>query len=193
MRFICETCDRSFGSNEALQQHLRDSPVHATLYDCEICDRSFSSNEALQQHLRDSPVHTASYNCKECDRSFGSDGALQQHLRDSPAHAETIATPLDSFFTSFPTFDYDPSLPPATSYSLLCEHEGWRHGDLASADAWDRYQDALEGELRMWFGAEDDLTAWHALCRAVGIHPLPETCGRCEEVWLYLVGLNVSS
>jgi hypothetical protein len=89
---------------------------------------------------------------------------------------------LDTFFGSFQSFDYDPSLPPATSYALLRRHEGWRPNDAASRDAWDRYQEALEGELRMWYGAEDDLTAWHALCRAIGIDPLPRTCEQCEEV-----------
>jgi hypothetical protein len=34
----------------------------------------------------------------------------------------------------------------------------------------------------MWYGAENDLTAWHALCRAIGVEPLPKTCAQCEEV-----------
>jgi hypothetical protein len=55
-------------------------------------------------------------------------------------------------------------------------------GDVALKDAWGRYQDALESELRMWYGAEDDLAAWHALCRAIGIDPLPRTCKQCQEV-----------
>jgi uncharacterized protein YlaI len=182
--FNCEQCDRSFGSDEALQQHLQNSPVHAPSFNCEACDRSFGSDEALQQHLQNSPVHAPSFDCEACNRSFGSDEALQQHLRDSQAHGQVPETPLDLFFSSFPTFNYDPSLPPATSYAYLREHEGWQRGDLASNDAWGRYQDALEGELRMWYGAENDLTAWHALCRAVGIEPLPPTCEQCVEVRL---------
>jgi hypothetical protein len=34
----------------------------------------------------------------------------------------------------------------------------------------------------MWYGAENDLTAWHVLCRAIGVEPLPKTCEQCEEV-----------
>ena len=45
-----------------------------------------------------------------------------------------------------------------------------------------RYQDALEGELRMLYGAEDGLTAWHALCHAIGIEPLLRTCEQYEGV-----------
>ena len=44
------------------------------------------------------------------------------------------------------------------------------------------YQDALQCELYLWYGAENDLTAWHALCRAIGVEPLPKTCELCEEV-----------
>jgi hypothetical protein len=82
------------------------------------------SDEAPQQHLRDSPVHAPSFDCETCDRTFGSDEALQQHLRDLPAY-QVPEIPLDIFFCSFSTFDYDSSLPPATSYALLRKHKGW--------------------------------------------------------------------
>ncbi|CZS94515.1 uncharacterized protein RCO7_11685 [Rhynchosporium graminicola] len=78
-------------------------------------------------------------------------------------------------------FGYGPSLPPATSYANLQRHEGWRRGSAESDDAWNRYQDALQSELYLWYGAENDLTAWHALCRAIGVEPLPKTCEQCEE------------
>lgn len=180
--FDCTTCDRHFGNVKALQQHLRDSPVHASSFDCDDCDRSFDSEQALKQHLRDSPAHATSFDCDTCDRSFGSDEALRQHLRDSRGHQQVPETPLDLFFRSFRTFEYEPSLPPATSYACLRKHEGWQRGEAASDDAWNRYQDALEKELRMWYGSENDLAAWHSLCRAIGVEPLPQTCERCEEV-----------
>jgi hypothetical protein len=157
---------------------------------CVLCDRSFGSNESLKQHLRDSPAHASSFDCEICDRSFSNEEALNQHLQDSPIHQQNTTTPLDVFFRSFPTFDYDPSSPPATSFTNLREHEGWRRGDAESQDAWNRYQDALESELHMWFGAENDLTAWHALCRAIGVKPLPQTCEQCEEVRCHATKLN---
>ena len=180
--FDCTTCDRHFGSDTALVQHLRDSPNHNSSFDCEDCDRTFNSEEALQQHLRDSPAHATTHDCETCRRSFGSEEALRQHLENSRIHQQDLETPLDVFFRSFSTFHYDPSLPPATSYASLRKHKGWQRRDAASNDAWNRYQDALEDELSMWFGAENDLAAWHALCRAVGIKPLPQMCKECEEV-----------
>ena len=118
----CVLCDRSFDSDESLQQHKRESPAHT--FDCRTCDRHYGSGTALQQHLRDSPVHAPSFDCEDCDRSFDSEEALQQHLRDSRIHQRDTETPLDVFFRSFPTFDYDPSLLLATSYANLREREG---------------------------------------------------------------------
>jgi hypothetical protein len=122
------------------------------------------------------PAHAPSFDCETCDRSFSSEEALEQHLRDSRIHQQDPETPLDFFFRSFPTFDYDLSLPPVTSYANLWEQERWRRGSAVSDDAWNRYQDALESELHIWYGAGNDLTAWHALCRAIGVEPLPKTC-----------------
>ncbi|KAK7428819.1 hypothetical protein QQZ08_004589 [Neonectria magnoliae] len=180
--FNCEACNRSFKSQEALDQHSSNSPAHAPSFNCDNCARSFNSQEALDQHSRDSPAHTLIFKCETCHRSFNSQGALDQHLRDSDIHQEKGETPLDVFFRSFPTFRYDPGLPPATSYAQLRQHEGWHRKDTKSDQAWIRYQDALQGELRLWYGEEHDLTAWHALCRAIGIEPLPKTCEQCEEV-----------
>ena len=78
---------------------------------------------------------------------------MQQHLRDSHYQQDT-ETHLGVFFRSFPTFDYDPSLPPATSYANLRGHEGWRRGSIASDDTWNSYQDTLQSEMHMWYGAE---------------------------------------
>ncbi|PMD33407.1 hypothetical protein L207DRAFT_608190, partial [Hyaloscypha variabilis F] len=41
--FNCEDCDQSFDSEEALQQHLRDSIAHALCFNYETCDRSLST------------------------------------------------------------------------------------------------------------------------------------------------------
>ncbi len=178
----CEPCDRSFGSQDALNQHLRDSPAHALSCNCGPCDRSFGSQDALNQHLRDSPAHTPSYDCGPCSRSFGSQDALNQHLRDSPLHFQMPITPLNRFFQSFDGFAYDSTLPPNASYSSLKRFYGWRIGQEESERAWQRFQDALKQEFNLWFGAEGDLAAWHSLCRAVRIEPLPTTCFACEKV-----------
>ncbi|KAF1999570.1 hypothetical protein P154DRAFT_523126 [Amniculicola lignicola CBS 123094] len=59
MSSCCVLCGRDFNSNEALQQHKRDSPAHK--FDYTTCDRRFRSATALAQHLRDAAVHTQSF------------------------------------------------------------------------------------------------------------------------------------
>lgn len=180
----CGPCGRSFGSQEALDQHLRDSLAHAVTYNCEPCRRSFISQKALDQHLRDSPAHAVTYECEPCGRSFGSKEAINQHLRYSSAHFKLPRTPLNIFFQSFNGFVYDPTLAPNESYSSLQRYYGWRRGDWESDQAWQQFQEALSQEFKLWFGEENDLAAWHSLCRAVRIDPLPRTCLDCEKVEL---------
>src|SRR5579871_3411414 len=73
-----------------LQQHLRDSPAHAPY--CEERDRTFCSNEALEQHFRDFSVHaqTEQPSPSIMDSSFRSDEALEQHLQHSSEHASSL-------------------------------------------------------------------------------------------------------
>jgi len=91
-------------------------------------------------------------------------------------------SPINQFFTSFPAFNYDPSITPSESYGLLQKHQKWPRKSAENLENWERYQSALRKEFDLWYGSEDDLGAWHSLCRAIGIHPLPTTCESCEEV-----------
>lgn len=179
----CQPCKKSFVNQDALDQHLRDSPAHKITFPCEPCNRSFVNQDALDQHLRDAPAHGApTFDCELCNRSFVHQEALDSHVQTARIHQRRVNTPLDNFFRSYPDFAYDPSLPPAMSYASLQKHKRWRRWQSESNEAWESYQNALNAELEMWYGAEDDLTAWHALCRAIGISPPPATCERCEQV-----------
>lgn len=149
---------------------------------CEHCDRTFSSDDGLQQHVRDSRAHDPSLNCQTCKRTFSSNGAVEQHLKTSRAHQLQSQTPLDIFFSAFHGFEYNPFESPAKSYARLQKHQGWNRNDAASKGAWNQYQNALKDELQMWYGSTKSLTAWHALCRAIGINPLPPTRTQCKKV-----------
>jgi uncharacterized C2H2 Zn-finger protein len=160
------------------------------------CGKTFKSPQALTQHMLDSPRHpqqpqpipTTKRGCKvtcTCGAVFKTDKDLQQHQRYSRLHLSLgtqLDTPLDRFFLSFPSFEYDRSIPPATSFKLLRTQKRWRMGSEDSKNAWSRYQKALEDEVRVWFGKEDDLNSWHTLCRAIGIATPPKTIKKCEMV-----------
>ncbi|KAB2576714.1 Zinc finger protein [Lasiodiplodia theobromae] len=171
-------------------------PTHH--HPCKTCGRTFLTASALSQHTRDAPKNHAAaaaatqHPCPSCPgRSFGSASALAQHVRDAPSHHHAANgasppplqrrrdTPLDLFFRSYPSFRYDPAQSPSASFADLRAHMGWhrrrrRNGqgyeeeDPAADEARERYVTALRRELEVWFGGEDDLANWQALCRAVG-------------------------
>jgi hypothetical protein len=118
--------------------------------------------------------------------------ALSYSEKPAPAsklNRPTLArseSPIDQFFESFPSFKYSSSLLPSTSYKHLQKHQKWLPGSPESKENWERYQSSLRHELDLRYSAEDDLNAWHPLCRAIGINPLPATCVECEKVCAYL-------
>jgi hypothetical protein len=57
MLFHCSTCNRSFGSQQALDQHLA-SPAHT--FNCSLCNRTFRRQQAYNQHIQDSAIHKIS-------------------------------------------------------------------------------------------------------------------------------------
>jgi len=113
------------------------------------------------------------YNTRTCDRAFASEEALKQHLRDSKIHQ----TPLDVFFLSLTLLSH------RVHRMLTCENT--KGGSVATPR---RKVPGTDTKMH-WiascvcgFGAENDLAAWHTLCRAIGVKPLPQTYEQCEEV-----------
>ncbi len=106
----------------------------------------------------------------------------------SDSKPSTTDGPLDNFFHFYHSFRYDASIPPAISFEPLQDHlrkrHKWSREGPECKELWHRYQAALTQEFNLWFGVEDDLDAWHSLCRAVRITPLPTTCELCRSVGL---------
>lgn len=50
MEYSCVTCDRYFGSKEALEGHEQASPVHMKKFYCKTCGCFLGSNKALKRH-----------------------------------------------------------------------------------------------------------------------------------------------
>lgn len=201
----CIPCDRTFPNSESLNQHIQASPKHKPSHTapppspspspqpeshpCSLCTHTFTSEEALDQHTRDAPSHSRTHTCPHCPRSFRSASALAQHIRDAPStgHRPPLVhtdTSLDAFFLAYSAlsaFPYDRTASPATSFRALRAHMRWRRDDADERAAWQDYLAALRRELGVWFGGEDDLGNWQALCRAVEITPTPETEKACES------------
>lgn len=150
-----------------------------------LSDASFETRPEIN------PI-TRFWNCPHCNAELDIQQNDTHHCPEPESGTPSVSeNPLDEFFHSFPNFPYDASVPPATSYQTLrAQLWRWHDWDGERPTAWNeyreeftvRYQAALTQEFNLWFGTQDDLKSWHALCRAVRITPLPTTCKECRSV-----------
>lgn len=114
---------------------------------------------------------------------------MEDHIRAKHAkktkneQAKQKATPLDIFYQIYEKesgFKYNRASNPLAAFRALRRHMRWSDDDSNYEYAKLRYRAALNDELKVWFGSGDDLGSWHALCRAVGIAPLPRDGGGCQ-------------
>lgn len=144
---------------------------------CRPCNRSFGKQQSLEQHLASS-VHN--HECVECDRSFGSRHALEQHLTSS---VHVVKDYIDVFFAAYPRFDYDSSRPIWTEFDRLCDDFGWCNDDDELWEARRDFKSAMVQQFNSLYGTdEEDLNAWHGLCRILNIEPIPERLNQCRRV-----------
>ena len=150
-----------------------------------------SKSSVLPDHLHiTSPKPVTSvkktWSCPSCNVVFATQEKAYHRCFSSESKPSTIDGPLDKFFCIYPSFHYDPSAPPATSFGLLRNHlqkrYRWAVKGPENGELWRNYQAALTQEFNLWFGIEDNLDAWQSLCRAVRISPLPTTIVLCRAV-----------
>ncbi|KAI5998123.1 hypothetical protein EDD15DRAFT_297299 [Pisolithus albus] len=77
----CNRCDRTFSSQSAYSQHIRDSSRHNI---CDDCDEDFVEERSLIQHYKSSPSH---HYCSDCDLHFDDEDELLDHYRTENGHA----------------------------------------------------------------------------------------------------------
>ncbi|KAL3310892.1 hypothetical protein Ciccas_010535 [Cichlidogyrus casuarinus] len=77
---ICHVCRATFAQPTYLQRHIKRKHSHATERPiCELCNRSFSSIQALVIHKR-LHTGEMPYSCHMCDMRFNQPRHLQQHV-----------------------------------------------------------------------------------------------------------------
>ena len=179
--WICEVCDRMM-HEDSKSDHLAGKAHAKSL---------MSESSVLPDHLHGiskKPVMPIKkiWTCRSCKAVLAIHEKTCHRCFSSESKPSAIDGPLDEFFRFYPSFYYDPSAPPATSFGLLRNHlrqrYRWAHKSPENDDLWRSYQAALTQEFNLWFGVEDDLNAWHSLCRAVRVSPLPTTIVLCRSV-----------
>lgn len=96
MAFNCAPCHKNFGTENALNQHLRSSARHAngaTLSRNATAQASKANKNPRHPNISTSQMGTQSprpFRCQKCDRSFESQCSLNSHLQDSKAHKFSV-------------------------------------------------------------------------------------------------------
>ncbi len=179
--WMCKVCDRM------MQEVSRSDHLAGKAHTKKL----MSESSVLLDHLHGISIEPATpvkkaWTCPSCKAVFANHEKTYHRCSSPESKLSTIDDPLDKFFRSDPSFYYDPSAPPATSFGMLQKHlqqrYRWAHKSPENDELWRNYQAALTQEFNLWFGVEDDLNAWHSLCRAVRISPLPTTIGLCRSV-----------
>jgi len=179
--WLCKVCDRMM--HEGSKSDHLTGKVHTK--------KLMSESSVPLDHLRGIPREPVTpvketWTCPSCRAVFAIHEKTYHRCSSPESKPSTIDDPLDKFFRSKPSFCYDPSAPPATSFGMLQKHlqqrYRWARKSPENDELWRSYQAALTQEFNLWFGVEDDLHAWQSLCRAVRISPLPTTIGLCRSV-----------
>lgn len=89
---------------------------------------------------------------------------------------------LEAFFANYPKFEYRPINTATDEYRRLCRLMSGDHG-FDRDKAWMDLRDAIVLEFNKIYGTdENDLGSWQALCRVLGIAPVPTTLQECRKM-----------
>ncbi|CAO2610654.1 Sal-like protein 1 [Lemmus lemmus] len=110
----CRFCAKVFGSDSALQIHLR-SHTGERPFKCNICGNRFSTKSALDIHYRSHTKERPHY-CNTCGKTFSSSSALQIHERTHTGEKPFACTICGRAFTTKGNLKV-PALPVPTTLS----------------------------------------------------------------------------
>jgi hypothetical protein len=92
-------------------------------------------------------------------------------------------TPLESFFSEYPTFRPQPSNSPVVEFDRLCKLNRWKKDDPERDFARKAFHVAMKKEFDDLYGSnEHDIKNWHKLCHVLRINPVPDTLQECRAV-----------
>ena len=103
-----------------------------------------------------------------------------RNINTQPLGSET---PLESFFSEYSDFQYEPSNSPKVEFYRLCDLYGWGKDDWKRRDARRAFNTALKEEFDVLYGLDEhDIKNWHKLCHVLRIDPVPDTLQECRAV-----------
>jgi hypothetical protein len=98
---------------------------------------------------------------------------------------------IESFFAQYPAFDYCKEYPIVEEFYRMCDSFGWEKDDEEKKAAQFGFKTAMVLAFNALYGTDvNDIGAWHKLCVALDITPLPSGLKDCRNVSCHLVNSN---
>ncbi|KAI5840874.1 hypothetical protein DFP73DRAFT_178054 [Morchella snyderi] len=89
---------------------------------------------------------------------------------------------LDTYYSNYPNFLYNPQQPPMMEFQRLMQHQHWGPRDEAYERARAEFFEAFAEEFASYFGSDQvDITSWQQLCEDLGVEPIPATITQCRK------------
>lgn len=81
--FVCQTCERNFGSDEALQDHrkMNCDKKKSLLVQCNICSKYLQTPSALAMHLKSHSKANGMFKCPFCGEQYFSTLLFKDHVK----------------------------------------------------------------------------------------------------------------
>ncbi|XP_055586412.1 zinc finger protein 490-like [Uranotaenia lowii] len=79
-KFVCQICDRPFGTRGRLKAHLQDVHAEGRPFECKICQKGFKTESSLRRH---SIFHSSErrYKCEACSKTFNTSNIARKHFQ----------------------------------------------------------------------------------------------------------------
>jgi hypothetical protein len=107
----------------------------------------------------------------------------QPSQRNIPVQPLGAETPLERFFSKYPSFRFRPLNSPVVEFDRLCELHHWKKGDQKRKFARKAFHIAMKKEFDDLYGLDEhDIKNWRKLCHVLRINPAPHTLRECRAV-----------
>jgi hypothetical protein len=91
--------------------------------------------------------------------------------------------PLETFFSRYSKFQYQPQNSPVTEFNRLCEEYQWEQRGAEKKHARREFNIAMKKEFDSLYGSDEkSINNWYKLCHVLRINPAPKTLKECRAV-----------
>ena len=99
------------------------------------------------------------------------------------AQAAPPVNHIHAYFARYPQFNFQQDAPFLQEFGRLADSQRWNENSARRRKERKALQDAMVLQFNAMYGKDEkDLSAWQALCNALGVDPAPNSITQCRKV-----------